>query len=169
MKAKTRRAPLGLSLKGQRREGAFTYIEMMMALSILGLVTGSTFTSMSQANKFAVSNRVYTCAQTVAQNQVDAFLTAGPFYPDASPALVPTELTTGTTTTNGVTIYTDSATGSNVVTGTLTRTVADLGVTQTTNGVTQNLNARRLTITLSYTFGGKGYSVLMSTLRASDS
>jgi type II secretory pathway pseudopilin PulG len=148
---------------------AFTYTEMMMALGILALVAASTFAAMSQANRFAVANRVYTCAQILVQNQIDAFLSVGPFYPQYSPSIVPNELATGTTTTNNVPIYNDADSGGALVKGTLTRTVVDLGLTQTTNSATDNLNTRRLTVTLAYTFGGKNYSIVMSTLRASDS
>ena len=151
------------------RQDAFTYAEMMMALAVLALVAASTFAAMSHANRFAVTNRVYTCAQTVVQNQIDTFLSVGPFDPQLSPPLVPTELATGTTTTTNVPIYSDSASGGAVVNGTMTRTVVDLGLTQTTNGVTDDLQARRLTVTLAYTFSGKNYSIVMSTLRASDS
>ena len=151
------------------RLDAFTYAEMMMALAILALIAASTFAAMSQANRFAITNRVYTCAQTLVQSQIDSFLSAGPFDPQFSPPLVPTELATGTTTTNNVQIYADTASGSTVVSGTLTRTVVDLGLNQTTNGSTDNLNTRRLTATLTYTLAGKNYSIVMSTLRASDS
>ena len=147
----------------------FTYAEMMMALAILALVAASTFAAMSQANRFAITNRVYTCAQTLVQNQIDTFLSVGPFNPQLNPPLVPTELATGTTTTNNVQIYADTASGGTVVSGTLTRTVVDLGLSQTTNGSTDNLNTRRLTATLTYTFAGNNYSIVMSTLRASDS
>ena len=140
-----------------------------MALAILALVAASTFAAMSQANRFAVINRVYTCAQTLVQNQIDTFLSVGPFYPQLTPALVPTELAAGTTTTNNVPIYADSTSGSTLVKGTMTRTVVDLGLTQTTNGVTDDLHTRRLTVTLTYNFAGKNYSIAMSTLRASDS
>jgi hypothetical protein len=140
-----------------------------MALSILALVAASTFAAMSQANRFAVTNRVYTCAQTLVQNQIDTFLSVGPFYPQLNPSLIPTELATGTTTTDNVPIYADTASGAAVVSGTMTRTVVDLGLTQTTNSVTNDLYTRRLTVTLAYTFGGKNCSIVMSTLRASDS
>ncbi len=151
------------------RQHAFTYAEMMMALAILALVGASTFAAMSRANRFAITNRVYTCAQTLVQSQIDTFLSVGPFYPQLSPPLVPTELATGTTTTTDIPIYADSASGSPLVKGTLTHTVADLGLTQTTGGVTEDLHTRRLTVTLTYTFSGKNYSIVMSTVRASDS
>jgi type II secretory pathway pseudopilin PulG len=141
---------------------------MMMALAILALVAASTFAAMSQANRFAITNRVYTCAQTLVQNQIDTFLSVGPFNPQLNPPLIPSELATGTTTTTNVSIYADTATAATVVSGTLTRTVVDLGLTQTTNSITDNLNTRRLTVTLAYTFGGKNYSIVMSTLRSSD-
>jgi prepilin-type N-terminal cleavage/methylation domain-containing protein len=152
-----------------RYRDAFTYTEMMMALAILALVAASTFAAMTQANRFAVTTRVYTCAQTLVQTQIDTFLSVGPFYPQLSPPLVPAELAAGTTTTNNVPIYADTASGSTLVSGTMTRTVVDLGLTQTTNSVTDNLNTRRLTVTLAYTFLGKNYSIVMNTLRASDS
>lgn len=152
-----------------RAREAFTYTEIMVALAILALAASAAFASLTQANKFAVSHRVYTCAQTLAQNQIDAFLSAGPFYPQLNPALIPPELIAGTATTAGITIYADSATNAAVVTGAMTRTVADLGLTQTTGGTTDPLHTRRLSVTLSYTFAGREYSVLMSTLRASDS
>jgi type II secretory pathway pseudopilin PulG len=152
--------------KTPRLDG-FTYAEMMMALSILALVAASTFAAMSQANRFAITNRVYTCAQALVQNQIDTFLSVGPFNPQSD--LIPAELATGTNTTNNIPIYADTASAATIVSGSMTRTVADLGLTQTTNSVTQNLYTRRLTVTLSYTFGGKSYSIVMSTLRASDS
>ena len=85
---------------------------MMMALSILALVAASTFAAMSQANRFAITNRVYTCAQTLVQNQIDTFLSVGPFYPQSD--LIPAELATGTNTTNNIPIYADTASAASI-------------------------------------------------------
>ncbi len=157
----------------RRRQAAaaagFTYVELMVATAILALVAGTVVTAMGQANNYAFSHRVYTCAQTLAQNEIDAFLSAAPFHPQLNPPLVPPALVEGTTMNNNVQIYADPESGGSIVTGSMTRTVADLALTQTTNGVTQNLRTRRLTVTLNYTFGGKDHSVRMSTLRSSDS
>jgi prepilin-type N-terminal cleavage/methylation domain-containing protein len=45
-------------LRKTPRLDGFTYAEMMMALSILALAAASTFAAMSQANRFAITNRV---------------------------------------------------------------------------------------------------------------
>lgn len=115
-------------------------------------------------NGSAAANRIYTCAEAIAQNQIDAFLSAKPYSPLLSQ--VPPELVPATTTPT-VTIYNDPG-GNLTITGTLTRTVADLGLTQVTNGKTDNLDARRLSVTIDYTFKGKAYQVALSTVRASD-
>jgi hypothetical protein len=119
-----------------------------------------------QMNMSATSNRVYTCAETIAQNQIDGFLSAQPYSPQLSQ--IPTELVTGTTTST-VPIYTDPASGGTLsVSGTMTRVVEDLALTQLTNGKTDNLDARRINVTIDYTFKGRAYQVSLSSVRTSD-
>jgi type II secretory pathway pseudopilin PulG len=167
MKNFTTATPLHQCARTKVGHDGFTYVELTIALALLTLSVAGTFPVLTQANTIAVTNRAHTCAEILVQNEIDAFLTAAPFYPQFS--LIPAELVTGTTTQNNVAIYTDSSTGDVVVSGTLTRTVADLGLTQTTNSATQNLQITSETVTLNYTFRGKAYSVSMSTLRTSDS
>ena len=172
----------------QHRAGAFTLIEVLVSLGVLTLVAGSVSWSLTQLNFSAASNRIYTCAQTIVQNEIDAFLSAEPYsprhiaddgtaYPRTATPLIPAALTTGTfstgivtPTTGGlVTIYTDPASGGTLtITGTLSRTVTDQGLTQTTNSKTDSLDVRSLSVTLNYTFKGKAYTVSASTLRTSD-
>lgn len=154
-------------LGGAREIAAFTYIEVMVALSILSLVATSAFTSLGHANKRAVDNRVHTCAQALVQNQIDAFLTAGPFYPQLDPPIVPPELVVAKSTPT-MPVYTDPANNHVTVKGSMTRMVADLELAQATNGTTDNLHTRRLRVRLDYTLHGKKYSVVMTTLRAAD-
>src|SRR5437879_7810837 len=104
VKAGTGHAKHPFLRKTSRLDG-FTYAEMMMALSILALVAASTFAAMSQANRFAVTNSVYTCAQTLVQNQIDTFLSVGPFYPQFIPPLVPTDRATGPNTSTNIPTY----------------------------------------------------------------
>jgi type II secretory pathway pseudopilin PulG len=149
-----------------RKRGAFTMIEVLVSFTMLGLIAAGTMWALTQSNAYASANRVHTCARTLVQNQIDAIETAESFDPQLG--YVPTVLATGTSTQSNLTIYKDPLTNAVAATGTLTTTVADLGLTQTTNSVTSNLNVRRATVTLTYTYRNQSYAFTMCTLRSSD-
>jgi len=54
------------------------------------------------------------------------------------------------------------------VTGTLVTTVSDTGTSMTFAGTTSNLNLRKATATVTYSFRNKDYTVAMDTLRTAD-
>src|SRR5437870_175732 len=145
---------------------AFTLAEVVMALAVLGTMSAGCYVGFNSINQYAVSSRLYSEAQTCAQNQIDLILSKGPF--DVVNNKIPSVLALGTTTTPNVFIYKDPVTGSVVVTGTMTTTITDTGSTMTFAGATTNLNIRRATVTVSYTYRGKNYSVSMDTMRTAD-
>jgi prepilin-type N-terminal cleavage/methylation domain-containing protein len=149
------------------RHSGFTLVEMVIALAILGSMAAGCYIGFNSLNSYAISSRLYTEAQTCAQNQIDLILSKEPF--DISNNKIPSVLALGATTTPNVFIYKDPVTGSVVVTGTMTTTVTDLGSTMTFAGSTTNLNIRRATVTVSYTFRGKTYNVSLDTMRTADS
>ena len=61
---------------GQIRAGAFTLVEVLVAVAILALTIGTSIVSLTQLNKAAQSSRLYTGAQAVAQNHLDDTLNA---------------------------------------------------------------------------------------------
>jgi hypothetical protein len=65
-------------------------------------------------------------------------------------------------------IYRDPVTGTDVVTGTLTTTITDTGVTSDFINAGTKLNIRRASATVRYTFRNREYTVVMSTLRTAD-
>lgn len=65
-------------------------------------------------------------------------------------------------------IYQDPVSGKVVVTGDLITTVADAGMSMTFAGATADLNVRKVTATVKYTFRNKNYEVTMDTLRTAD-
>src|SRR3989442_496976 len=69
---------------------AFTMVEVMISLGLLALIAGSVSWALSQMNFSAASSRVYTCAEIIAQNESDAFLSAAPYNPQLNQ--VPTAL-----------------------------------------------------------------------------
>jgi hypothetical protein len=115
---------------------------------------------------YAVSSRLYSEAETCAQNQIDLILSKEPFDPASNK--IPSVLALGTTTTPNVFIYQDPVSGSVVVSGTMTTTVTDTSSTMTFAGSTDNLNFRRATVTVSYTYRNTNYSVTMDTARTAD-
>src|SRR3954470_3598654 len=162
----------------------FTFIEVMMAVSVLGIASGSAIFGLSQLNSFATTNRLYTTAQTIAQNQIDLILTKGPFDPtsDKYPLLnsadpetnilrtdttyyydpsTPTQLYPATSYPNGkpMTLYKDPMNGSQVVQGTIEVTVKTPATPFVVGGKT--LNVRQATVKVSYTFHNQNYSIVM--------
>lgn len=61
-----------------------------MGLMVLALTGGVVLYGLNQLNYYASVNRLYTTAQTLAQNQIDQVLTKGPFDPLTSPPSYPT-------------------------------------------------------------------------------
>lgn len=160
---------LPLRLQPQERGGraGFTLIEVLVATALLGLLAGSAIWALTQANNYASIARLYTGAETAAQNQIDLILTESPFNPQTSPAQIPTVLALGTTAPQTVTLYSEPG-GANgqthAVTGQMVTTVvADNVITQG-----QNLNLYSATVVITYTYRSKAYRVQLNAMRASD-
>src|SRR5437762_10973644 len=135
--------------RNRRKRAAFTLAEVTMALAVIGTMGAGCYVGFNSLNTYAVSSRLYTEAQTCAQNQIDLILSKEPF--DITNNKIPTVLALGTTTTPNVFIYKDPVSGNVVVTGTMTTTVTDTGATMNFTGTSINLNVRRATVTVSYT------------------
>lgn len=76
---------------------------------LIGIGVAGTLTALNGANATAAVARNNTGAYTVAQNRIDAILTAGPFNPQKTnedgTKQIPPELTVGTTTIPDVPVY----------------------------------------------------------------
>jgi prepilin-type N-terminal cleavage/methylation domain-containing protein len=158
-----------MQMTKSRRQGgkrAFTLMEVVMALAVVGTMGAGAYVGFNSLNTYAISSRLYSEAQTCAQNQIDLILSKEPFDPTKSK--IPTVLTLGATTTPNVFVYQDPVSGSAVVTGTMTTTVTDTGATMNFAGTTTNLNTYRATVNVSYTYRNTNYSVSMDTMRTGD-
>jgi prepilin-type N-terminal cleavage/methylation domain-containing protein len=156
------------TIKSKRQGGkrAFTLMEVVMALAVIGTMGAGAYVGFNSLNTYAISSRLYSEAQTAAQNQIDLILSQEPF--DPTNGKIPTVLTLGATTTPNVFVYTDPVSGNVVVTGLMTTTITDLGATMTFAGSTKNLNTYRATVTVTYTYRGTTYNVSMDTMRTGD-
>ncbi len=151
-----------------------TLAEVVMALAVIGTMGGGCYVGLNSLNAYAVSSRLYSEAQTCAQNQIDLILSKEPFDPvnNKVPAVLGGQVLAAgastTVTTPNVFIYQDPVNGNVVVTGTMTTTITNPGSTMTFAGTTTNLNVYRATVRVSYTFRNTNYNVSMDTMRTAD-
>src|SRR5882762_5437286 len=133
----------------RKRWAAFTLVEVTMALAVIGTMGAGAYVGFNSLNTYAITSRLFTEAQTCAQNQIDLILSKGPFDPTRSkvPSVLGGQvLASGastTVTTPNVFVYTDPVSGNTVVTGTMTTTITNPGFTMTYTGTTANLNTWR--------------------------
>ena len=141
-------------------ERGFMLIEMMVGLMMLVIAATTIFCGLTQMNRIASGARLFTAAQFIVQSNINTIQADSPFVPQNSE--IPTELTLGTTSSNGIPIYIDPATGSTVVSGTLTATVTNISNTSLSE------YAYQATVQLTYSYRSKVYQVVESTVRGSD-
>src|SRR5438046_4799717 len=149
-----------------KRCAAFTLMEVVMALAVIGTMGAGAYVGFNSLNTYAISSRLYSEAQTAAQNQIDLILSVEPF--DVTTNTIPSVLALGTTTTPNIFIYEDPVSGNVVVTGSMATTVTDTGSTMNFAGANTNRNIRRATVTVSYTDRNTNYNVTMDTMRTAD-
>ena len=147
---------------------AFTLVEVLIATAVLGVLAGSAIWALAQANNYASIARLYTGAETAAQNQIDVIMTDGPFNPQYSPPQIPACLAVGVSAPQTVTVYTEPA-GVNgnvhMITGQMVTTVTKITVMAKS---TIPLDLYSATVVVTYTYRSKNYRVQLNALRGSD-
>ncbi|MBA3960547.1 MAG: prepilin-type N-terminal cleavage/methylation domain-containing protein [Chthoniobacterales bacterium] len=148
----------------RRGHRAFTLIEVLVAATLLAILAAGSLWALSQANNYASINRLYTGAETAAQNRIDYLLSDSPFNPQDGAFGTTGEWNVGSSITPNVAIYTEPV-GTNgqtsSITGTLTTTI-------TLNPRNPTLSLYSATVIVTYTYRGKPYSVQLNAMRASD-
>jgi len=120
-------------------------------------------------NHYASVTRLYTGAETVAQNRIDEILSEAPFNPQIGE--VPKVLIVkNPAAQETVQIYNEPNPAGGqprIIYGTMETTVKAVGPLNV-NGVATELNVFRATVLVSYNFRGQNYKVQLNALRASD-
>jgi len=151
--------------------GGFTLVEVLVATVLLGLLSGSSIWALTQANNYASIARLYTGAETAAQNQIDYLMGDTPFNPQNGELGTTNEWRIGTSGIQTVTIYTEPAGAngnSHSVTGQMVTTVAKVPDPAITNAPGAELNLYAATVVVTYTYRSKNYRVQLNAMRASD-
>jgi prepilin-type N-terminal cleavage/methylation domain-containing protein len=151
---------IGNGLRRRLLADGFTLIEAIVAIAVLALLSTAIITILLQMNTHAMAARLQTLAAVTALNQVELVSTDAPFSPPDEQ--IPVELIVGEQTAP-VLVY-DDPNSEETITGIMTTTVEDPGYSQ--NGF--YLHMRKVTVTVSYLFRNRPYSVRMRTIRASD-
>jgi prepilin-type N-terminal cleavage/methylation domain-containing protein len=151
--------------------GGFTLAELIVAVTVIGIVAGSSIYAMLDANRYAAAQRVRTAAKAACQERIDQALTTAYSPPDLLPTLFTSGGTipapngspdrgTQTIPTESITLYTDQSDATeNVVPATRNTRVS---LSDSTLGLV------RLWVRVDYTFRGKAYSHEMYVVRAPD-
>jgi type II secretory pathway pseudopilin PulG len=154
-----------------RTAAAFSLVETMVGISVLGIGIASGVGGLTKFNSIASISRNSTGAYTAVMNQIDLIQSDSPFNPQTTnpdgTAQIPPELQLGTKTQNDVPVYQDPNTGV-VVNGTMTTTVSDISSTYTQGSKTYPLTMYQAVVTVAYTYLNRNYSFSMSTIRTSD-
>jgi prepilin-type N-terminal cleavage/methylation domain-containing protein len=163
---------LNITVSRQRFVSAgFTLIEVLVATALLGLLAGSSLWALSQANNYASIARLYTGAQTAAQNQIDYLMADTPFNPQSGELGTTNEWQVGTSGTQTVTIYAEPAGAdgnSHSVTAEMVTTVAKVPDPVIGSAPGAELNLYTATVVVTYTYRSKNYRVQLNAMRASD-
>ena len=70
------------------QRAAFTLVEIVIALAVLGTMAAGCYIGFNAVNTYAVSSRLYSEAQTAAQNHIDLILSREPFDCSSSGAYI---------------------------------------------------------------------------------
>jgi hypothetical protein len=156
----------GMSRCTHARRAGIALIQVIMAMGIIALCGAAGLRALIEINRKAASMRTLNQARAIVQRNIDSALGV-PFSRTMTPAILAITPATGTT-------YDDDGNGDNledivvgrsgagaVVRGTLTRIV-------TAHPNPDNVDIRRVTFQLTYTYRLKSYTFEMSTIRAAD-
>ncbi len=149
---------------------AFSLVEVLVAVSLVGLIAASAIWGLVQANNYAAIARLRTGALTAAQSRIDYLLADTPFNPQMGEYGTTNEWAVGSSI-QSVTVYTEPAGAggqTHTVTGLLTTTVSQVPDPTVGKAPGAQLNLYAATVVVTYTYRSRNYSVQLNAMRASD-
>ena len=149
----------------RRGTAGFTLVEVLIAGTLLAVLISGSVTALTQLNRWATAARLRTIAMAVAQQRIDLIETTPWQVVGARPAL----LTAGTVTENNVPLNNDDYNAATSLVSPYTTLDSQVMSTRTT--VISDLTARtlRATVTVTFTYRNRPFTITLNTLRATDS
>ena len=152
------------SAKKSRRQGGFTFVEMLVACGVLLIFSGTALAALTQFNRYAAASRLRAHALSLAQQRIDEILTV-PWRVDAAR---PPVLVAGTRTESNVVMNADSKNTQAALKSAYTSLAAPVTCTRTTQITDVTTRTVRANITVRVTYAGQTYTVALTTMRATD-
>ena len=137
---------------------------MLIAAGILAFFVCSSLIVLTQLNRYAAISRLRTLAMAFAQQRVDAIMTV-PWGVATTP---PTLLTAGTTTENNLPLDNDAFNAQTGLGSPFSGLDLQTAATRVTTIASVTARTRSAVVTVTYSYRGRTYSVLLTTLRATD-
>ena len=154
------------STKSRRRGTAgFTLAEVIIAGALLAVLISGSVTALTQLNRWATAARLRTIAQAVAQQRIDLIETTPWQVVGTRPAL----LTAGTTTENNVPLNNDDYNASTSLVSAYTSLDSQVLSTRTTVITNLTTTTIQATVTVTFTYRNRPFSISLNTLRSTDS
>ena len=146
----------------------FGLLEAIMSMGLIMLIALSTTQTFLMSNRMAATNRVLTAARTIVQRNLDTAMSLR-FDSTTVPAVLAITSASGSVADDdgggdnqvNILIQKTGTTQTNLVKGTLTRTVL-------AEANPQGADIRRITFRLNYVFQRRNFNVEMTALRAID-
>ena len=158
---------VSLNSTGRLRRGTagFTLVEVLIAGTLLAVLISGSVTALTQLNRWATAARLRTIAMAVAQQRLDLIETTPWQVVGTRPAL----LTAGSVTENNVPLNNDDYNAATSLVSPYTTLDSQVMSTRTT--VISDLTARtlRATVTVTFTYRNRPFTITLNTLRATDS
>jgi prepilin-type N-terminal cleavage/methylation domain-containing protein len=154
-----------LSKIGRRaRRGGFTFVELLVAMGILVLFSATAMAALTQFNRFATISRLRTHALALAQQRIDDVLTSQWLIGvTRSP-----ELAVGTVTETNLVMNADTKNSATALKSDFTDLGVPITCTRTSTVADITTRTLRATVTVTFTYANRTYSVVLNTMRATD-
>ena len=150
------------ALRRKLKSGGFTFVELVIAMAVLVVFAATTFAALTQFNRFAAASRLRSHAVSLAQQQIDQILTAG--WNTEKPTL----LATGTRKETDIPLHTDELNEKADLKSVFTEVVTPVVATRETTVAEVTSRQIRATVTVTFTYASRNYTVTLTTLRAAD-
>lgn len=146
------------------KRGGFTFIELLVTMGIFIAFTAGAIAALVQFNRYAMASRLRVHAIALAQERVDEILTANWRWNAPRPAV----LTNGSHEEKGLALDTDDLNEQTGLSSIFTPLVARLDASRTVEIADVTARTLRATVTVTYRYGDRDYSVSLTTMRATD-